>query len=156
MRGLPHKITKDYWDTLDCDHSGWMELDKQMETLDPTLKSEIEDLSAFYLDAYTSDQDQINSVISHFRRGYQVEKEDYEAIVVHHTRNKVQNEFGTFGHYTSIILDKPETGVNMDTPQAEFSDLPNTHVAIGIGSYSATPTVGNYAMSIVVEAIQKK
>ena len=149
---------KDYWNTLDCDHSGWMELDKQMETIDPTIVSSTEDeeLSAFYVDAYTSDQEQINTVINTLRKGYQVEKEDYEAMVVNHTRTKIQNQFGTFGHYTSIILDKPETGVNMDTPQAEFCDLPHTHVSIGIAPYSATPTVGNYAMSIVIEAVQKK
>lgn len=151
---------KDYWDTNHCDHSGWMELDRQMESMDPTIiqSSETETLTAMPIDLYATDQDQINSVIKTFKESYQVEKDDYEAMVVNHTRSKIQNQFGTFGHYTSIILDKTETGVNEDLPNAEFADDPHTHIAIGIGVHMTPQTSESYAgggLCIVGEAINK-
>lgn len=117
----------------DLNHDGIFDFFKKIESIEPSAIYTSESLSCYPIGLYDTDEEQINSVVTAFRKSYQEEKDDYEAMVINHTRTKITNPYGTFGHYTTIMLDKPETGVNMDTPNAEFADFPHTKLALGIG-----------------------
>lgn len=81
-----------------------------------------------------SDEEQVKAVVDKFRKDIEAEKDDYNAIVINHTRTKCTNPAGTFGHYTTII-NKPEDGTNLDTANTGFTDIPFSQVSIATGFY---------------------
>ena len=52
---------------------------------------------------HDSDDKQITAVVAKYKSDMQMEKDDYEAIYINHTRKKITNYAGTIGHYASII-----------------------------------------------------
>lgn len=112
-----------------------------------------------YGEIYTdrSDEQQIKDIVTKFRNDMVAEKEDYEAIVVNHTRTKCLNPAGTFGHYSTLI-NKPEDGTNLDTANAGFSNSTITQFAIGTGVYYKDVNEANdYGMMacVVFDALAK-
>lgn len=153
-----YEKAKLFMDTYTLNHDGWREANNQIKQRDPSIKSVGENLSNGVVELYATDDEIVKQLVNDFLNAYQLEKNDYEAMVIKHTRTKITNPYWTFGHYTSLILDKPETGVNADTPTAEFVDSNNTEVAIGINVYEE-PQPGSLTSAsygIVVDSIERK